>query len=34
MAYLNLLRQNIELHGVGLIAYCLDRSTGDEHCLT
>jgi putative transposase len=23
MAYLNLLRQNIELHGVGLISYCL-----------
>jgi putative transposase len=23
MAYLNLLRQNIELHGVGLIGYCL-----------
>ena len=23
MAYLNLLRQNIELHGMGLIGYCL-----------
>jgi hypothetical protein len=23
MAYLSLLRQNIELHGVGLISYCL-----------
>jgi Transposase IS200 like len=23
MAYLNLLRRNIELHGVGLIGYCL-----------
>jgi putative transposase len=23
IAYLNLLRQNIELHGVGLIGYCL-----------
>jgi putative transposase len=23
MAYLNLLRRNIELHGLGLIGYCL-----------
>src|ERR1700677_1933269 len=25
-AYLNLLRQNIELHGLGLIGYCRERS--------